>query len=701
MVNPKDGSYRLLLVADDPADASNVREALADARDGPFTLEWVTQLSTGLDRLSRSGVAAVLVDLGLPDHSGLVSLERILRAAPDLPILVLGSRGNEDLARRAVQLGAEDYLLRDHIDRHVLPRILRAIIERYAAEAALFEGMERVEVTLNSIGDAVLSTDLAGNVTYLNVVAERMTGWSRADAAGLPLEHVFRIVDDTTRQTVRNSMDRAVRLDKTVNLPTNCVLIRRDGSEVAIEDSAAPVHDRQGHVCGAVMVFRDVSATRAMSLKMSHLAAHDFLTDLPNRMLLHDRLTQAIAAARRHGHHLAVLFLDLDRFKHVNDSLGHEIGDMLLQSVAARLTTCVRRSDTVSRQGGDEFVILLSEIERADDAAAVAQKVITAVAGPHAVADHDLHVTTSIGISIFPDDGPDAGTLIKSADTAMYCAKDGGRNGYQFFTPEMNARAVERQWIETGLRRALNRQQFVLHYQPKMNLETGAMSGAEALIRWRDPERGLILPTHFVPIAEDSGLILQIGRWVLGEACRQARTWSDSGRPMAVAVNISAIELRDPDFLEHVCAALKESRLEARYLELELTESVLMQHAESTASMLQSLRDMGVQIAIDDFGTGYSSLSYLQKFPVDTLKVDRSFIHEITTSPDYAPIVSAVISMGKSLNHRVIAEGVETREQLAFLQARQCAEGQGYYFSPPLAAAEFASLLRTEVPRPS
>ena len=418
-------------------------------------------------------------------------------------------------------------------------------------------------------------------------------------------------------------------------------------------------------------------------------------------MLLHDRLTQAIGLARRHGHHLAVLFLDLDRFKHVNDSLGHETGDRLLQSVGARLTTCVRRSDTVSRQGGDEFVLLLSEVEHADAAAAVAHKVIATLAAPHAVAGHELHVTTSIGISIYPDDGQDAETLMKSADTAMYCAKDAGRNNYQFFTPEMNARAVERQWIEAGLRRALERQQFELHYQPKMNLETGAMSGAEALIRWRHPERGLIFPTQFVPIAEDSGIIVPIGRWVMREACREARSWIDAGRPMAVAVNVSAIELRDPDFLDHVCSALTESRLEPRYLELELTESVLMQHTESTASVLQALRNMGVQIAIDDFGTGYSSLSYLQKFPVDTLKVDQSFIHEITAHPDCAPIVSAVISMGKSLNHRVIAEGVETLEQLSFLQARQCGEGQGYCFSPPLAAEAFASLLHMDAPLPS
>ena len=692
---------RVLLIADDPVDADRVSEALVDTRDGPYTVEWVSRLSSDLDRLTRSGVSAVLVDLGLPGSLGLLSVEQVLRAAPGLPILVLSSLDTEDLARQAVQLGAQDYVLWDHLDRHDLPRALRAIIERRAVEEALFEETERAEVTLNSIGDAVLSTDLSGNVTYLNVVAERMIGWSRMEAAGRPLEHVFRIVDGTTRETAPNPMDLAVRLDKTVGLTANCVLIRRDGVEAAIEDSAAPIHDRQGHVTGAVMVFRDVSATRAMSLQIAHLAAHDFPTDLPNRMLLNDRLTQAIKLARRRGHHLAVLFLDLDRFKHVNDSLGHETGDALLQSVAARLATCVRRSDTVSRQGGDEFVLLLSEVDDADAAAAVAQKVIAALAVPHVVARHDLHITTSIGISMFPDDGQDAETLIKHADTAMYCVKDSGRNNFQFFMSEMNARAVERQWIEAALRRALDRQQFELHYQPKMNLETGVISGAEALIRWRHPERGLMLPTQFVPIAEDSGIIVPIGRWVVREACRQAQAWTDAGRPMAVAVNVSAIELRDPGFLDHVCSALETSGLDPRYLELELTESVLMQHVESTAAVLQALRNMGVQIAIDDFGTGYSSLSYLQKFPVDTLKVDQSFIHEITAHPDCAPIVSAVISMGKSLNHRVTAEGVETREQLAFLQARQCGEGQGYYFSPPLAAEAFASLLHTDARRPS
>jgi len=490
-----------------------------------------------------------------------------------------------------------------------------------------------------------------------------------------------------------------VQLNKTVGLTSNCILIRRDGLESGIEDSAAPIHNRHGHVTGAVMVFHDVSVARALSLQVSHLAQHDFLTDLPNRTLLSDRLTQAIGFARRHGARLAVLFLDLDRFKHVNDSLGHVIGDTLLQSMAGRLVACVRRSDTVSRQGGDEFVLLLSEVAHADDAAAAAHKMLTAVAAPVEIAQHELYVTASIGIAIYPDDGLDAETLVTCADTAMYHAKERGPNNYQFFTPDMNARAVERQWIATGLRRALTQHEFVLHYQPKVNLETGGMTGAEALIRWVHPTRGLIYPAQFVSIAEECGLIVPIGQWVLREACLQARAWTDAGRrPMTMAVNISAVEFRDRHFLDHVCAALKDSRLEPRYLELELTEGSLMQQAESTTLVLQVLKGMGVQIAIDDFGTGYSSLSYLRQFPVDVLKVDQSFVHEITGDPAGNSIVSAVISMGKNLGHRVIAEGVETREQLAFLQAQRCGEGQGYYFSHPVVAEQFAKLLDTGMP---
>jgi diguanylate cyclase (GGDEF)-like protein/PAS domain S-box-containing protein len=573
--------------------------------------------------------------------------------------------------------------------------VIRDVTDRKALEEALFAEKERAQVTLNSIGDAVLSTDLSGKVTYLNLLAERMTGWSCAEAAGRPLAEVFNIIDGETREAAQNPVELAVQQGKTVPLPSNCILIRRDGFESPIADSAAPIHDRGGQITGAVIVFRDVSVERAMSLQLSHMAQYDVLTDLPNRTLLNDRLTQAIASARRHDAGLAVLFVDLDRFKQINDSFGHAMGDALLQSVAHRLLACVRTSDTVSRLGGDEFVILLSELDHVEDAVIAANKVLSALAAPHRVAQHDLDVTVSIGVSTFPFDGQDAETLIKNADTAMYHAKENGRNNYQFFEQGMNDRAVGRQVLEGSLRHALERQEFVLHFQPKVNLETGAITGSEALIRWLHPDRGLVPPAQFVPIAEDSGLILPIGQWVLREACRQARAWLDGGLgPMPVAVNISTLEFRGKHFLEGIRAILLETGLPPHFLELELTESVLMQHPESTVSVLRALKSIGVRLAVDDFGTGYSSLSYLRRFPIDVLKLDRSFVHDIA-SPETndASIVSAVITMGKSLKYRVIAEGVETEEQLAFLQAHRCDEGQGFYFSPPAPPGQFAELL--------
>ncbi|MGC2421120.1 MAG: EAL domain-containing protein [Candidatus Acidiferrales bacterium] len=416
--------------------------------------------------------------------------------------------------------------------------------------------------------------------------------------------------------------------------------------------------------------------------------------DSPNRELVNGRITEAIVAARRSSRMFAVLLLDLDHFKHINDSLGHAIGDKLLESVGQRLLFCVRSSDTLSRHGGDEFVVLLPEVARADDAAICARKILTILKAPHVIGQHILGVSGSIGISIYPDDGLDLETLIKNAETAMYHAKEHGRNHYEFFEQEMNIRAVERQSIEEGLRGALERQEFRLEYQPKINLKTGAITGAEALIRWLRPERGVVPPLQFVPIAEDSGLIVPIGRWVLREACRQVRAWQEAGLPaLSVAVNISAVEFQDAYFLEAVSETLEKTGLEPRRLELELTESVLMRHAEATVGALQKLKTIGVRLAVDDFGTGYSSLSYLKRFPVDALKIDQSFVHEITSNPQDATIVRAVIIMGRNLKQRVIAEGVETREQLLFLQAEQCDEGQGYYFGRPVSAGEFAELL--------
>jgi diguanylate cyclase (GGDEF)-like protein/PAS domain S-box-containing protein len=703
-------SQNILLIEDDLSYATAIREALVSTREGAFQVEWVRHCIEGLERLTSAGkqekdrpngIAAVLANLFLADSHGIGTFDRLFCAAPQIPILVLSACHDEEIAKLAVQHGAQDYLLKTKFDGDSFPKALASMVERAANAEALYEEKERAEVTLNSIGDGVMSIDVWGHVTYLNVVGETLTGWSREEAAGRPLAEVFRIIDATSRETVPNPMLLAIKQNKTVGLTANCVLVRRDGVEAAIEDSAAPIHDRRGHVTGAVMVFHDVSAARALSARMAYLAQHDSLTDLPNRLLLKDRLTQSMALAHRHQQKLAVLYLDVDRFKHINDSLGHAIGDRVLQSVAQRLLTCVRSSDTVSRHGGDEFVVLLADETHARDAIVSVDKILLALAAPHHIEQHDLSITASIGIAIYPDDGTDADTLMKHADFAMLHAKDSGRNNYQFFKPDMNVRALERQSIETGLRHALQQQQFVLHYQPKMNLETGAIAGVEALIRWRHPQRGLVPPAQFIPVAEECGIIVPISRWVMREACRQARAWQDAGLPaMRIAINISAAELRLKDFVAGVRGILEETRLAPRYLELELTETFLMQDSKSTAVVLQQLKDMGVSLTLDDFGTGYSSLSCLRRFPIDTLKIDQSFVRDLTTDDDDATLVRAVIGMGKSLQMHVVAEGVETREQLEFLREHGCPEAQGFYFSHPVVAGEFNQLLGRNLVEP-
>src|SRR5450631_1421921 len=694
----------ILLIQGDPSDANAVREALSNSVDGFFKVEWIRGCSAGLERLAQEGnqrgnrIAAILVGLFLPDSHGVETIDKIFYVAPQIPILVLTSLQDEDIAKSAVQRGAQDYLLKARLDSYLLPKALDCMIGRAANAEALIEEKERSQVTLNSIGDAVMSTDVWGQVTYLNEVAENLTGWSRDNAAGHAVGEVFQIINATSREVVQDPMALAVRENRTVGLTPDCILIRRNGIESAIEDSAAPIHDRRGRVTGAVMVFHDVTKARAMSQKMSHLAQHDYLTDLPNRLMLNDRLSQAISLARRHHQQLAVLFVDVDRFKHVNDSLGHVIGDKLLLSIAGRLVASVRSSDTVSRQGGDEFVVLLASVAHAEDAALTAQKILTLLSMPHRVEEHDLQITLSVGIGIYPDDGRDAETLVKSADIAMLSAKDNGRNNYQFFKPSMNEHALERQSLESGLRHALDKREFVLHYQPKLDLATETLTGAEALIRWLQPKRGIVFPKDFIPIAEQCGYILPIGRWALREACSQRRKWLDENlAPIPVAVNISAVELRSKNFVEHVRAILEETGLESRYLEFELTETALMQDPQSTIAVLRALKDMGIRLTLDDFGTGYSSLTYLKRFPIDALKIDKSFVQGLCTDSGDAKLVSAVINLGRSFHLQVIAEGVETRAQFIALQSQHCGEGQGYYFQKPVAADEFAKLLGADL----
>ncbi len=672
---------KVLLVEDNLGDARLLREMLNEQGSLPVKLTHVESMSAAEKYLAEGRFDAILLDLGLPDVAGLEAIRRAHLAAPTVALVVLTGLDNESLALQSLQEGAQDYLVKGQIETRGLRRALGYAIERKSMEETLSAERERAQVTLNCIGDAVICTDSAGSLTFLNVVAEKMTGWSWKEAAGRTMAEVVKMSDLPSGEN-----DGAQR-----------TLIRRDGTELPIEETVAPIYDREGLPSGAVFVFRDVSAARAMLMKVTHSNQHDFLTGLPNRALLNDRLNQAIVLAQRNQNRVGILFLDLDGFKHINDSLGHSVGDRLLQSTAKRLLSCARASDTVSRQGGDEFVVLLSEMKLTEDAAITASRMLTAVAAPHSIEEHELHVTTSIGVSVYPDDGLDAETLIKNADTAMYQAKENGRQSYQFFQAVMNARAVKRQSIEEGLRRALNRNEFTLHYQPKVDFKTGAITGAEALLRWQHPTLGAVSPAQFIPVAEACGLIRPIGNWVLRRACEQAQAWAARGLPIAtIAVNVSAMEFRDDNFLKGLFAILNETGLDPTTLELELTESVLMQHADSSAVILQTLRSRGVRVAIDDFGTGYSSLSYLRKFPIDALKIDQSFVREIAHAED-ASIVTAVIKMAQSLKLRVVAEGVETLEQLTFLHEHECDEAQGYYFSRPVLPQQFAKLLKSGI----
>jgi diguanylate cyclase (GGDEF)-like protein/PAS domain S-box-containing protein len=446
---------------------------------------------------------------------------------------------------------------------------------------------------------------------------------------------------------------------------------------------------------GLVMLIEDISEQKLSEERIRHMAEHDPLTDLPNRMLFNDRAAQALARSRREHRRFALLFLDLDRFKNINDTLGHHVGDQLLRVVAGRILACVRESDTVSRPGGDEFSLLLSEISDPQDAARVAEKLLVALAEPCEISGRSLLVTASIGISLYPEDGDDIPTLMRNADSAMYHSKESGRNAYHYFRAEMNERVFERMMLESALRNALEADAFEVYYQPQYDGTTRRMIGAEALLRWRDQDGTLVPPGRFIPIAEDAGLILPIGQWVLQQVCGQLRAWLAAGLPaLTVAVNISASQFRQPRFVDSLRAVIEQNGIPAECLELELTERVMLETADRNIAALDEIRRMGVGVAIDDFGTGYSSLSYLKRLPIDTLKIDQGFVRDVVVDPDDAAIVDAVIGLAHNLRLRVIAEGVETEEQLEFLQRAGCRHMQGFLFAPALPASEFERLWR-------
>ena len=558
---------------------------------------------------------------------------------------------------------------------------------------SLAEQRSRAEVTLRSVEDGVITSDGEGVVRYLNPAAEAFTGWPVREATGQPLEAVFHAVDEDSRVPLRCLPETCVGPSAVAPPPRYVRLLSRNGGEYSIRLTVSAVEGGNGGG-GLVITFSDVTAERRLSAQIAHQANHDALTDLPNRTLLQDRLRQAILRGQRSGRAIAVLFADLDDFKKINDSLGHSAGDDLLRAAATRLWAGVREQDTVARLGGDEFVVVVEDLSHEEVASAVAGKLIDAVRPPFVVEGHEVFVTLTVGISLFPKDGRDLDTLLRNADTALYRAKDLGRDSFQFYRPEMNLYALEALRLENDLRRALTHGDLDLLYQPIVDLRANRMTGAEALLRWRHPQRGVLPPAEFIRLAEATGLILPIGEWALRAACADRVAWRKGGDPdLRVAVNLSPRQFLQPNLVDLVSTTLGETGLDASWLELEITEDVLMTDAAAAMDTLQALAGMGVHLAIDDFGTGYSSLSYLKRLPVDRLKIDRSFVRDVTADPDDAAIVRAVIALAHNLSLGVTAEGVETAPQAQFLYTHGCHELQGYLFSHPVSAQELGRML--------
>lgn len=634
-----------------------------------------TLIGQRLAQLGLSRATEIVATLTLDAANGATPVHQIEDVAPStsgsLPI---------DLTYRIARL--EDRFYGVLLGRDARPRI--------AAEARL-----RLAARLFAeSGEGIMVTDDQCCIIEVNRAFEEITGYSRADAAGKNPSFLSSGYHDaeffdamwTTLQGQGHWQGE--------------IWNRRKNGEIYPEWlSLSAIRNEDGTVCNYVAMFSDITETKAHEARrkadeayIQHMAHHDFLTGLPNRFLLNDRFMQLQAAARRNNTRFALLFIDLDRFKNVNDTLGHTFGDRLLCAVAGRLSGLIRAADTVSRQGGDEFIVLLSEIANSEDAGHVARKLLRALSEPCVLDSHELTVTPSIGIAISPDDGDDLDTLLKHADLAMYDAKRKGRNNFQFFRREMNARMLELLLLESQLRQAIKRGELELFYQPQVDIVLGRTVVFEALARWRHPQRGLVSPTDFIPLAEETGLILPLGLWVLQEACRQLAVWRRGPWPdIRIAVNLSAMQFRQSDLAEQVRCALDSAGVDASALELEVTESMVMQDAEATIQTLQALRAMRVTLAIDDFGTGYSSLAYLKRFPVNTLKVDRSFVRDIGDDPDAEAICAAVIGLARNLRLDVIAEGVETVKQLAWLHSAGCRVVQGFLLGKPLPAAEYPS----------
>jgi diguanylate cyclase (GGDEF)-like protein/PAS domain S-box-containing protein len=690
---------KILIVDDIPA---NLAVAVDYLEEQGFQVMVAQDGEEGVERALLVQPDLILLDVMMPGTNGFDTCRRLktMERTRSIPVIFMTALADVNDKVTAFDVGGIDYVTKPFQVEELLARITTHLRLCAAQKQLLVQNEElnaseiRYRRLFETAKDGILLLNLeSGKIIDVNLSIIKMLGYSREHF----VDHLFWEVQPFREIPGCNEDLAGLRAKESIYFE-HWQLEAKDKSRVDVE-FVGNIYQADGTRMVQCNI-RNITDRKQSEARMRHMALHDALTGLPNRILLQDRLSQAIALGCRNGERIAVLMLDLDHFKHINDSLGHSIGDGLLEALAIRLRSCLRESDVVARLGGDEFVIALPAISSKRATEEVAQKVLTSLLEPFRIEGHELQISTSIGISQYPDDGDTPGTLLRAADTAMYAAKSSDRGGYRFFTQELNAQTQRRLLLTTDLHHACGLGQFALHYQPQISTISGSITAVEALLRWYHPVLGLISPAEFIPLLEELGLIIDVGRWVLKTACLQNVAWQEQGLPhIRMAVNVSAQQFYRGDLAQTVQDVLKESQLDPKWLELELTESLTLDDSETTLNIMNELKSLGLSLSLDDFGTGWSSLSYLTRFPLDRLKIDRSFMRDITTQPAAKAVVTSIIDLARNLGFTCIAEGVETREQLEYLERKRCGEIQGYLYSPAIGGVECGILMRAGKPR--
>ncbi len=706
-------TQKILVIEDDPNYFVLLNERLSQDHSLGFELIRSKQMQSGLERLREGDIDAVLLDLTLPDSQGLQSFLTVHQAFPTVAVIILTGSDDDELASQAIAQGAQDYLLKGSFDRDLLVKSIRysisrnqiqAQLQKYyieteASKRALQDRSERFRSLVSNIPGAVYRFTVGihgeGIVEFISDMIQEVTGEPAESFMGKDLSHYQDLILPQDLPMVKEAFSKAAVRGESFGIDYR---IRHRGGDFRwVHDQGRGMKSPTGKISYVDGVIFDITERTKEKERFNQLVSYDALTGLPNRELFVDRLNQVLTQNQRKKESCAVLVLDLDHFKRINDTLGHVVGDQLIKAVSVRILKTVYNTDTVTRISGGNFMVLLpnlGEHENAENAENVANKIMMAFKAPFHIDEHELFTTCSIGIAIAPGDGATSEVLMKNADAAMHLSKERGKDRYQLFSSAITNNSFEKLVLENSLRRALERKEFKLYYQPQFDLRAGKVTGVEALIRWQHPELGFVPPMEFIPIAEDTGLIHAIGEWVLQTACEQKMAWNKMGfTDLKVAVNLSARQFHYANLVDLITGVLKKVGLDPRGLELELTESTLMDRLEETNATLHKLKEAGMSISIDDFGTGYSSLMYLKTFPIDTIKIDKSFVQDVTTDADDSAITQAIISMAHSLKLDVVAEGVETLPQLELLRAQGCDIIQGYLFSKPIPAADIAPLL--------